>query len=173
MSSKITVFGGTLTQTASVAASFQTGKRFTYDVSSVSIAGVGNDVFNTLAITINESLEAKHVLNNSKEPARIKRTGKRMVSIAGTMQFDNQTEYQNFISQTEQALIVNFSGPTEIQSGYYDRVQLTMPLMRYEEFKPVVGGAGEVTVSLAGKAKYSVTSATALEVTLVNTRATY
>lgn len=165
--------GGQDSQIAAVAASYEVGKRFTWNVTSISIADSAKPEMLDMAITINNQLEAQHTFNASKYPSRIKRTGMRTVEVAGTMKFDDQTEYQQFLAQSERAMIITWTGPTEVQSGYYETLTLTLPLLRWRENKPVAGGPGPVEASLTGIGKYSVDSATALQVVLVNTLAGY
>lgn len=165
--------GGKYTQVAAPAASYPTGKNWTWDVASVSLAGSANGDIAELNIEMDEAIENKYTLNGTKTPSRSKRSGKRTISIGGTLIFDNQTEYQQFLSQSERNLTVNLKGVTEIQSGYYETLQLIVPLFRYVEFKPVAGGPGKVEVGFNGKAVYSTTSATMLQITLVNTQPAY
>ena len=165
--------GGTFTQNADVAASYPVGKRWTWDQSSLTVDGAGKAEIQDLSITLDESLEPQHTLNNSKYPSRIKRTGFRTVAVAGTILFDNQDEYQEFIAQSERELVMRFTNNTEIQSGYFEVCEIKLPLMRYEEAKPTAEGPGLISMSVTGRGKYSVDSATSLEITLVNTQATY
>ena len=173
LKAKVGFVGGTFSQTAAVAESFTTGKRWTWDQTSLSIGGTAQDLAMDLTITVDETIEAQHTLNASQYPARTKRTGFRSVAVAGTLKFDNQDEYQEFISQSERELVLHFEGSTEIQSGYYDALTITLPAMRYEEVAPAAGGPGAIEVGITGRGKYSVDSATAMEITLVNTQATY
>lgn len=170
---RVDYVGGTFSQNASQAASYEVGKRFKFDVNSVSFGGTAVDEVEDLTITLDESLEASHTLNNSLYPSRIKRTGMRSVSIGGTLKFDNQDEYQQFILQSERELIITATGPTEIQSGFYEVLTVKLPAMRYEEAAPNAGGPGELLMSITARGKYDVSSATSIEITVVNTQATY
>ena len=171
---KVGYVGGQFSQIAAVAQTLPTAKRWAWDVCSISFGGTAKSVISAMTIAVDDgALEASHTLNGSAYPSRVKRTGWRSVSIDGTLKFQDQTEYQQFISQTEQELIMSFKGPTEIQSGYYETLELKLPLMRFEEAKPAAGGPGYIEMTVKGRGKYSVTSATAMQITLVNTRATY
>ena len=170
---KVIFVGGNFQQNAAAAASYPSGKRWTWDTTSVSIGGSAQPQVMDLTITLDEALEAQHTLSASKYPSRIKHTGMRTVTVGGTMKFDNQNEYQQFLSQSERELIINFQGVTEIQSGYYDRVEIKLPLMRYSENKPTAGAPGPLEVSIAASGKYSVSSAVSIQVLLVNTQAAY
>lgn len=173
MMATATFVGGTFQQIADISASYPTGKRFTWDQSSLQLGGAANADFRDLTITMNEQIEAMHTLNNSTYPSRCKRTGQRTIEVSGTVIFDDQTEYQQFISQAEQSFVVSFRGSVEVQSGYYDTVTIDMPALRYSEFKPVAGNTGKIEVGFTANAKYLATSATAMEITLVNTQAGY
>lgn len=166
--------GGNFSQNAAVAASLPQGKRWTWDTTSVtftdSVFGNAMDV----TITLDDgALEAQHTLNASLYPSRIKRTGFRNIAISGTFKFDNQNEYQEFLSKSERELTLHFQGATEIQSGYFDSMTVQLPLMRYEEMAPAASGPGQIEVALTARGKYSVTSGTAMQITLVNTQAAY
>lgn len=165
--------GGKYSQSAAVAASYPTGKHWTWDVASVTLATSANGALIDLNIEIDDSLENKYTLGTQKTPTRTVRSGFRTLSIDGTLLFDNQNEYQKFIDQSERELIVNLKGTTEIQSGYYETLTIRAPLFRYTEFKPVAGGPGKIEASFSAKGVYSVSSATALQITLVNTQAAY
>ena len=166
--------GGGFSQNAATAASFPAGKRWTWNVASVFYT---NSVIGNLAdltITLDDGgIEAQHTLNASKYPSRNKRTGFRNISVSGTFKFDNQNEYQEFRSKSERELTLHLQGVTEIQSGYYESLTVKLPKLRYEEAAPAVGGPGQIEMGVTARGKYSVTSGTALEITLVNTQVAY
>jgi len=170
---KLDIVGGKFEQISNVAAAYPTGKQFTWDAASISVGGAGISEMKALTIKLVEPIEAMHTLNGSVYPSRNKRTGFRTVEINGTMTFDNQDEYQSFLNQEERKLEVTFTNDVEIQSGYYDVVNIIAPLMRHTEYKPVIGAVGEIEVSFTSKGVYSADSGTALQVTLVNTKAGY
>ena len=173
LTAKASFVGGSFSQNVDIAASFPTGKRFTWDASSLQLGGSAVGTVKALTVTIDESLEAMHTINNSAYPSRVKRTGNRSVEVGGTIIFDDQTEYQNFLSQTEQSFIATFKGPVDVGSGGADTIEIDMPALRYTEFKPVAPAAGKLEVAFTGSAKYLSTSATAIAITLTNTQAVY
>ena len=173
MKAKATLVGGSHKQIANVSASYPVGKKFTWDVASISIGATGRDEMLDLTIVFDDQLEATHTLNGSRYPARIKRTGMRTVSVNGTLKFDNQDEYQQFIAQSERELVLNFKGPTAVDSGYYEEVRITLPALRYTDIPVAAGGPGEIEASFTAKGKFHVGSAVAGEVVLVNTQAAY
>lgn len=174
LKSTIEFIGGKYSQVGSMAVVNPTNRGFTWDACSVSIGTSAQLTLRDLNIEIEEGIEAKHVVGTAKTPARIKRSGARTVSVGGTMIFDTQAEYQQFLSQTEREMIVYLQGgTTEIQSGYYNSLKLQIPAFRFTEFKPVAGGPEEIEVGFSGKAVYHTNSAATMYVTLVNTQASY
>jgi len=174
LKAKVGYVGGTFNQEGNVAASYSSGKRWTWDTASLSFGGAAVEEVSALNIVLDDGgLEAMHTFNNSKYPSRIKRTSFRSISVDGTIKFDNQDEYQEFLSQSERELVMTFIGPTEIQSGYFESLTIKLPLMRYEEAAPAAEGPGEIEMSVTARGKYSVSSGTSLEITLVNTQTTY
>ena len=165
--------GGTEGRASAIAASYFNGKHFTWDNSSVSIAGAAISDIAQMTITVDNALEAMHTLNNSKYPSRIKRQGFRTVTVGGTVKFASSSEYQSFIDQTERRLLMHFQGATEVQSGYNESLTLDIPGLRMTEFAPQAGGPGEIEVSFSAKGVYDVTSAYSIKATLVNTIAGY
>lgn len=150
-----------------------TGRRWTWDTTSTSAGGSAFTDITQLSIKMDQSIEPQHTLNGSSYPDRIKRTGFRKTEISGTIKFDDQDAYQDFLAQTQQELIVNLRGKTAISSGYYDNLKIQIPLFRYTEFKPAVGGPGQIEVGFTSKGVYSQDSGCTLRVTLTNTQTAY
>lgn len=173
MKGSVSFMGGKYQQVAAVAASYPAGRHFAFDVASVTIATSVQGELMDLSVEMDESLENKHTVGNVKTPTRTVRSGFRTVQIAGTLLFDNQNEYQKFLDQSERELVVHLQGTTQIQSGYNESITIRTPLFRYAEFKPVAAGPGKIEASFSAKGVYSTTSATALQITLVNTQAAY
>ena len=173
LKASLDLMGGKYKQVAAPAASYPTGKGFTWDVASVAISGVANGDITELNLELDEALENKYTLSAAKTPSRTVRSGRRTLAVGGTLVFDTQAEYQEFLSQSERNLTITLKGPTVIQSGYYDLLNIIVPLFRYTEFAPVAGGAEKVEVGFSGKGVYSVSSATALQITLTNTQPAY
>jgi len=165
--------GGHFQQVAPITPSFNTGKRWTWDQTSVSIGGSANCDVSQLTMSIEDAIEAQHTLCGSTYPSRIKRTGFRVTNISGTLKFDNQDEYQQFLSRSERELDVTLTGNVAVSSGYFNKLRLQIPLLRHTEFKPAAGGPGSIEVGFTSKGVYSVTSGTAIRVTLTNTQTAY
>jgi hypothetical protein len=173
LKASVEFMGGKYAQIVAPAASYPAGKGLTWDVASVSLAGSANADISELNLELDDSLENKYTLNAARTPSRTKRSGRRTMSVGGTLIFDTQAEYQQFLSQSERNLTVHMKGLANVQSGYDEGLTLIVPLFRYVEFKPVAGGPEKIEVGFSGKGVYSTTSATALHVTLANTQAAY
>lgn len=145
------------------------GKKWTWDVSSLQLGGAANTDFADLTITLDEQASPRHVLQTSRDPARVKRDGRRQIRVSGTVRFSNQTEYDNFLAQTTQAFRATFTSPTEIQSGYYDTLDIVIPAFKYLAYPVEFSGPEEMQVTFEGKAEYHQGSGTAIEFTLINT----
>lgn len=169
---KASFVGGQFEQLANVAATYPDESHFTWDTSSVSINGVGKTELKDFTVDIKENLQAQWTLNGSKYPSRVKRSGFRMIEISGTIKFDDQTEYQNFLAQSEMSMSVMFTGSTTYGTTG-DSLKMDFSAFRYTEVKPNAGGPGEIEASFKAEAKYDTSSATAMTLTLVNTQAAY
>lgn len=167
LTANFTFVGGSFSQIADVAASYPVDKEFTWDGTSMSVAGTAIEDILQLNVKLDSAIVPKHTLNNSLTPSRLKRSGFRTLSVAGTLLFSNQDEYQEFLSQSERNLTVTFVNSAA------DKIELIVPLMRYTEFKPKSDGPGEVEISFSGKGVWSATSATVFQVTLTNDQAAY
>lgn len=171
---KVGYVGGAQSVTSGTpTASYETGKRWKWDSSSFSFGGTGKAEVVNGSIKVDEGLEAQHTLNAVNAPSRIKRQAFRNISVDLTLKFDDWSEYQAYLDSSEREAIINFVGAVEVQSGYKENLTIKLPLMRYEEVKPASGGPGAIEVTAKARGKYSVTSATALWITLVNTQAAY
>ena len=173
MKASVDFVGGSFQQQAETAESYPSTTLWTWDATSVSLGGTAKSEIMDLSVTVNENLEAMGTLDGTKTPSRIKRTGFRTVEISGTLKFDNQDEYQEFLNQTERELIAHFEGTTAVQSGYNESLTMKLPLARHTEFKPAGSGPGEIEVGLSMKGVYSTTSATAIQIDLANGQSGY
>lgn len=171
---KVGFMGGKYDQVSEIAASYPTGDSlFTWNVASISVGGSALNTISDWSLTVTEGLKNTHTQNGTRTPSRTKRDGFRTIEVAGTFVFDDQTEYQQFLSQSERELDITMKTASQIQSGYYETLRVQTPKLRYGEFAPVQNGAGQLEVGFTAKGVYSVTSATALQITLINSKSGY
>lgn len=145
------------------------GKKWTWDVTSLQLGGAANVEFADVNVIIDEQASERHTLQTSRDPARVKRDAKRQIRINGTVRFEDQTEYDLFLAQTTQAFRMTMTGAVEIQSGYYDALDIVVPAFKYLTYPVEFSDAAELQVSFEGKADYHTGSATAIQITLTNT----
>lgn len=161
------------TKTTSIALTDAVGKKWAWSVSSLSLGGSANTDFGALTITIDEQASPRWTLQNSKDPDRVKRDARRQVRVSGTVKFEDQTEYDNFLAETTQQLILTLTGPTVIQSGYYDVFKVDIPSFKYLTYPAVFADPSELIVSFEGKGEYHTGSGTSVAISVVNTKATF
>jgi hypothetical protein len=167
------VVGGTVgSQVASASLGTAVGKNWTWDVTSFELGGAANTELQNLTVIIDEQATPKWTLRTSKDAARVKRDARRQIRVNGTIRFRDQVEYNNFITETSQALKVTFTGTVVIQSGYYDVFQVIVPSFKYLTYPAAFPDAAELLVSFEGKAEYHTGSATAVAFVVVNSFAT-
>ena len=166
LTAKMGIVGGSFARIAAVAATYSVSNPIDWSISSASCGGVALSGVKSLTISQENNLQAQHTLDVDKFPARIKRTDARVISISGTLFFDDQVEMNEFIAQSDQRLAINLVGQSAVQSGYPESLLIDIPSMRYTEFPVPIGGAGQLEVSFKATAQYNVGSATAIAYTL-------
>jgi len=166
MTAKLGIVGGQFARIAAVAATYSGSNPIDWSVGSMSLGGVAVTNARQLTISQDNKLQAKHTVDGSKTPDRIKRSDARDISIAGTLIFDDQTHVNTFIAQSTQQMLFSLKGMSLVQSGYYEQVTIDVPSLRFTEMPVVVAGAGEIEVSFKAAATYNVGSGTAIAYTL-------
>ncbi len=168
MKSSIGVVGGKFTRTAATTPTYPAGSAFPWNVTSVSMGGAAIDEIVSLTIKGNNALETKGTLDGTKTANRIKRNGFRTFEISGTLMFDDQVQFDKYISYTNQRLIVHVAGGTVGNSTVSFTVDV--PNVVYTAFPANISGPGLIEVSFTGKASYNTTSSYIAQFTLVNTK---
>jgi hypothetical protein len=157
--------------------SFPSGLEYTWNQASISIAGAGNILWETMALTIDNALDGIPALDGTVVNRRILRNGFRNIRISGMMDFPNNNEFDKFRAGSEQPVIVTITGPTgalaSCGSGNPDRLRIDIPAFRYATFPVAVTGPNRVTVAFDGRAVYHVASAASIRFTVTNTLAVY
>jgi hypothetical protein len=170
LTAAVNMTGGVVdTKIASIDIGVAVGKKWTWDVTSLQLGGSANTDFSDVSISIDEQASERHVLQTSRDPARVKRDGRRQVRINGTVRFEDQTEYDLFLAQTTQAFRLTMTGPVEIQSGYYDVLDIVAPAFKYLSYPIEFSDPAELAVTFEGKADYHVGSGTSIQISLTNT----
>ena len=140
---------------------------FAFDTCSLSIGGAGTALVESFTLNLDNQLDGIPALNATTDIAKIRRTGPQLVNISGTMDFANLTEYDNFINQTEQAFVLNFTRTSSFA------MKITLPRVIYTAFPVSMGGRERLTVSFEGKCRYHTGSATAIEIAITTTSSAF
>lgn len=152
--------------------SFEATNPFLWHQATITIGGAVNGDVQTLQFGVNNSLEGRSTLNNTKEISRVLRSGKRTFPVSFTLDLKDLAEFNRFRSQGGVAAKIELVGET-ISGTYTNKLTIDIPKLRYTAFPINVGGAEAFTASVEGSAKYDNTSAHAMKVTLVNTKSAY
>jgi hypothetical protein len=150
----------------------ETTDPFMWHQATITIDGQVNNDLQTLEFGVNNSLEGRSTLNNTKEISRILRNGKRTFPVSFTFDLKDMAEYNRFRSQSEVAAKIELVGGT-ISGTYNYKITVDIPKLRYSSFPINVGGADAITASVEGSAKYDSASAHGMKITLVNTKSAY
>lgn len=156
--STVGVIGAGFTMAAKQTASYEPFSEFTWDQTSISIAGTAVDEIQDMTIALNNNLEAVSTIDGTKYPNRIQRAGKRTVEISGTILFISEAEANVFRAQTERRLVI-----TTQQNC--NAINIDIPSFRYSAFPVNMGGPGKIAVGFSGNAKYNAGSGTAIQIT--------
>jgi len=160
---------GSITKTSP---SFETENPFTWDQATIKIATVANSDLESFTINLDNHLVGVPTLNATSVISRIYRDAARTVDISAVFDFTDQTQFDKFISGTEQAFEITFEG-AEIETGHNYTLKIEMPKVRYTAFPINIGGPGRITCSVSGKAKYSIADGYAIKITLINEETSY
>lgn len=142
-------------------------KPFAFDTASVQLAGAATARLEMFQVDINNNLEGIPALNNSTLVSRIRRRGAQEIRVRGTLDFVDNTEYLDFINQTERALNVNLF----IAQSF--NLYIEVPRFVYTTYPVAIAGRGRIAVNFDGIARYLTSSGTAFSALLTNTKSNY
>lgn len=146
---------------------YTTDAPYLWNQTSVSLGGAANGIMESISVSFDNQVEGVPFVDGTKRIAKYKRTGSQLVRVSGTMDFEDQTEYLNFINQTEQRLLLSIDN-TSVVSIHL--LTIDIPKLRYETYPVAIGGPGRISVGFTGRGAYSVDSSYAIRVTLTNSR---
>lgn len=152
------VVGANFTMASKQTASYEPFSEFTWDQTSISIAGAAIDEIQDLTVTLNNNLETVGTIDGTKYPNRIQRAGKRTLEISGTILFISEAEANIFRAQTERRLVIT------TQQGC-NAITMDIPSMRYSAFPVNMGSPGKIAIGFTASGKYNAGSGTAIKIT--------
>ena len=150
-------------------------QRFSWDVSSVSLTGVGAITeISDLTINCEDPVEPSYTLNNTVWPSKNVLTGMRKCSISATLHYETNSIYEFYKDKDEADLTVSLEDKsTEIQSGYYNKLVMVFRGVRLETAEYNNTGPGETMLTIAGNATYDSSNSDLVRFTLTNTKDAY
>jgi hypothetical protein len=140
---------------------------FTFDTASVQVGGAAVDIVETLTLDLDNQLEGIPVLNVSNEIARVRRSGPQLVRASGTLAFETLTDYNRFIGQTEQGLVLTM---TKAQSF---AMLLELPRLVYTAFPTGMAGRERNMVEFEATGRYHAGSGHALRARLTTVKSNW
>ena len=140
---------------------------FAFDTCSVQLAGSATAKIEGFTLTVDNQLEGILALNNSNEIARIRSTGLQMINISGTLDFSNVDEEQDFINQTERAMLISVTRAASFH------MLIEIPRMVYTAYSVGMAGRGRIAATFEGKGRYLTSSAAAIGIRLTTTKSNY
>lgn len=140
---------------------------FTFDTASISIAGAASELVEGWTLTADMQMEGVPTLNNTTEIHRVRRRGPVMYRLAGTIGFENLTEYNAFIAQTEQRIVASFFRAQSFQLIF------DLPRVVWSEFPVAAGGRERITAAFAGIARHHIGSGTPAAIKLTTTKSNF
>ncbi len=168
----LSVIGANFDWSAKQTATYEQGSFYTWDVTSVQLAGSGLDKASTFTITLNNNLEGKAYLDGTKTFSRILRNGYRTIEVAGTSLLVGDTEAKIYRARTQQRLQITATDPTTVMNAH-NQLEIDIPKMYYTEFPANIGGPNLIEISFTGKGAFDSTSSYAIQFTVTNTTQHY
>ncbi|MCK4328333.1 hypothetical protein KAX02_00665 [candidate division WOR-3 bacterium] len=152
--------------------SLETTNPFTWNQAQVKIATNDHDYLEDFTLDLDNKIVPKFSLNESSYARMFYRDGYRTFNFSFTTDFVDKTEYDKFMLGTQQAFQIVFTGAS-CEDGYYYKLQIDIPAMRYIAYPINVDGPGRLSVKVIGKAKYSSSDGYAVKITLTNLETSY
>jgi len=122
-----------------------------WDVASVSYGGAGQSNFSDITIKVDEMIDPLYALTGNLQPLKYTRKDFREVTIDGTFYMSDRSMLNNFVTATQQRLIVSLiNSRNMVQSGYFASLTLDVPQVKITSFKLAVSGPGEVAIKFQG-----------------------
>lgn len=140
---------------------------FTFDTSSIQVAGSATARVEAMTVSIDNQLEGIPTLNFSNSIARIQRRGPQMIRLAGTIDFPDVQEHLDFVNQNVRAFKLFLSKANSFHFG------VDIPQFVYTAFPLGQGGRDRTLVQFEGRARFLPASNTAATFFLTTTKSNY
>lgn len=167
---------GVIARTSSLMAAttptFPDDKPWLWSQGSFSLAGTANPDLEDITFNVENNVEGVVFIDATKTAGKMKRTTYRNFGVSGTLDFSVQSQYAVFRASSHQAAVLTMTGAT-VTTSQNELIKFDAPNLRYTSFPIGMSGPGRISAGFEGKAKYHTSSASALRITLVNTKTGY
>lgn len=133
-----------------------------FDVASLAIDDAAVTRYEALTISIQNQLEGIAALNASSEIAKIRRTGPPQVRLNGTLEFQDFTEFDRFINQSEHRFTLNLFNAAS------HNLLIDVPRAVFSTFPVNIPGRERLTVDFEAIGRYHTGSGNAIKVSLTS-----
>lgn len=133
---------------------------FAFDTASISIGGAATALVEEFNITINNNFEPVFTNNASRLAAKIRRTDFTQVDMTGTLAFEDITDLNRFLDETEFPFAANYTRADSFS------MLIQMPRVIYTAFPTGIDGRGRQTVSFTARARHHTGSNQMIQVDL-------
>lgn len=140
---------------------------FAFDTASLSIGGAGTARIEAFNLRLDNMLAGIPALNVSTAIIRVQRRAGQLATFGGTLSFEDVTEWLDFLNQTERAFTLGLTRANSFG------LNVIVPKGIYTGYPISVPGRDRLTAQFTGKARFLVSSNTALDLQLTNTKSNY
>lgn len=166
--------GGKTSTVASQALTADGGRRWPWNQGSLSMNNVGYGTVSDFSLVHDEGIEPRWFIDGQLHSGRARREASRTVRVSGTLLFESQNELNQLKNETAVPLVLTLRDTTtEIQSGYYNTLEISIPTFRWVQIPIPIRGPSALEVQFEGRALYNVGSGHSVRYTLINTWAAY
>ena len=172
LTARLAAVGGKTSAVASQSLTADSGRRWPWNQSSLSLGGTANGEVSEFSLVHDEGINPRWFLNGSLYAGMAKREQSRTVRVSGTMLFSTYAEFNNFVNETSQVLVLTIQDTTTaVQSGYYNQLQISIPSFKWTDMPIPVRGPTALELSFSGRGVYNTGSGHTVRYTLQNTYA--
>lgn len=140
---------------------------FGFETASLQINGAAAAHIERFKISIDNQLEAKGALNNSRNVNAIRRNGFVLLRFELTARFEGLGDYDLWNNETEFPMILSM---TRANSFFF---MVDAPRCRLDEYPPAASGREAITVAATGRCLLHAGSGESLQITMNDTVNTY
>jgi len=165
----LNVVGKGMTQAARTTPAFGITPSYTTWDAVITIDQAANTDLEGITIGIDNHLTPRHTLSGTRDATKIVRTEKRDVTIDLSVLWNDNTEFNAFLNQTQRPFVVKFTHATAIACGHKYTMTWSVPAFKYAAFAPLMGDLGPIVAEAKGIADNDLSSGYTIQCVIENT----